>query len=223
MATAASHIGSRRVKVQRRRTPKLVVHHGSKELPTEEGKVLLIDLSMRMGAQRLQRRLELIHERHQGFPERRSVAIAMLAVEEQVVKALWTIARQPLGRVAPIASGRCGIEYTHDRSDVHSIYADAAGGKWDTAAPRPSLPSARDITIADKVQDWLLLIEDEELRRLLVIGATSKRGDAGRKIAWPRLRPSLPQYAHVTMRTLQRRYDEALRVIVNALTTARVV
>jgi hypothetical protein len=99
-----------------------------------------------MDARRLQRRLERTTQRHEGFPERQSVAIAMLAVEEQIVKALWTIARLPLGGTAPTPTSRHGIDYAHEPSDVHSIYADAAGGKWDTVAPRPALPSAKDIS-----------------------------------------------------------------------------
>lgn len=214
MASAA--LAMNRHRPRRRGKVRLLVIHGARELSSDEGN----DLLMRVGS-RLRARVDRLEHQYADVPERLSVGKAMLAVEEQIVKALWTIARQPLGRVAPIASSHCGIEYTHDRTDVHSIYSDAAGGKWDTAPPRPSLPSAKDISAADRVQDWLLLIEDEDLRKLLVIGATSKRGDAGRKIPWPRLRSTLPQYAHVTMRTLQRRYDEALRTVVNALTVAR--
>jgi hypothetical protein len=219
MATAAT-IGSNRViRPKRRQKPNLVVIHGDKQLSRDEGAALLLTVSDRFRARQLMRRVERTSQRHEGFPERQSVAIAMLAVEEQIVKAMWTIARQPLGRAAPVASGRCGLEYFHDRSDVHSIYTDAPGGKWDTAAPRPSLPSSKDITQADKVQRWLLLVDDEDLRRILVIGATSKRGDAARRIPWVRL--NLPNRMGVTVKTLQRRYDEALRMIANALTLAR--
>jgi hypothetical protein len=146
----------------------------------------------------------------------------MLAVEEQIVKALWTIARQPLGKIAPLVSRNCGIGYIHDRSDVHSIYADAAGGKWDTVAPRPSLPSSKDISIANRVQDWLLFIDDEHLRKLLVVGATSKRGDAGRQISWRRICNGMPELKDISLTRLNARYQEALRIIVNALTIARV-
>lgn len=214
MASAATSI---RRQPKRRGKLRLVVIHGGRELDSHDGAELLL----RVGS-RLRARVDRLEQRYAHVPERLSVGKAMLAVEEQIVKALWTIARQPLGGFTPIASARCGIEYTHDRTDVHSIYADAAGGKWDTAAPRPSLPSAKDISAADRVQDWLLLIDDEELRKLLVIGATSKRGDSGRKINWTRLRPSIAQYAETTVRTLQRRYDEALRIIVSELTLARV-
>lgn len=200
---------------------KIELFENGRAVPKERHSAVLIDASRRFEARYLQRRLERVKDRHRDSPDRMSVAIAVLAVEEKIVTALWTIARQPLGKVAPLSLGRCGIDYVHDRSDVHSIYADAAGGKWDTVAPRPSLPSAKDITEADKVQDWLLLIDDERMRKILVIGATSKRGDAGRRIPWPRLRPSLPEYKEITVRTLQRKYDEALRIIVTELTIAR--
>jgi hypothetical protein len=216
MATAAMKFP------KRRRRFETEVHHGQRVLPPEEGKLLLLDVTMRMDARRLQRRLERATQRHEGFPERQSVAIAMLAVEEQIVKALWTIARQPLGKIAPIQSGRCGIEYIHDRGDVHSIYADAAGGKWDTVAPRPSLPSAKDISQANRVQDWLLLIDDDGLRRLLVVGATAKKGDAGRQIPWRRtVFKMLPALRDISLTRLNAQYQEALRIIVNELTIAR--
>ena len=201
---------------------KMEVLVNGRAVPKDQALAVLLATSERMRARSLQRRLERTVKRHENAPERQSVAIAMLAVEEHIVKALWTIARQPLGKIAPLAASRCGIEYFHDRMDIHSIYADAAGGKWDSIAPRPAVPSARDITQANRVQDWLLLIDDERLRRLLVVGATSKRGDAGRRINWERLRPSLAEYGGVTVRTIQRSYDEAIRIIVNELTFARV-
>jgi hypothetical protein len=143
-----------------------------KLVPKDQEAAILIPLSDRMRARSLQRRLERAIKRN-PTPERQSVAIAMLIVEEKIVSALWTIARQPLGRTAPLQAARCGLDYIHDRLDIHSIYADAAGGKWDTIAPRPALPSSREITVADQVQDWLLLLDDEFMRKLLVVGATS--------------------------------------------------
>jgi hypothetical protein len=199
----------------------MIVVHGGRELSADQGNALLLNLSARLDARRLQRRLERTVRRHEGSPERQSVAIAMLAVEEQIVKALWTIARQPLGKIAPLVSGRCGLDYIHDRSDVHSIYADAAGGKWNTVAPKPSLPSAREITVADRVQDWLLLIDDQELRKILVYGATSKRGDAGRQINWIRVKGAMRELDGFTLQTLKARYNEALRIVVDALTVAK--
>jgi hypothetical protein len=218
MATAASQVGSNRVK---RHKFNLVVHHGGKELPAAQGSALLLDISVKINARRLQRRVERATRRNEGFPERQSVAIAMLAVEEHIVKALWTIARQPLGKAGPVLIGRCGIDYLHDRSDIHSIYADSPGGKWDSVAPRPALPSSKEITAADRVQDWLLLIDDENLRKLLVVGATSKRGDAGRQINWIRIRQGMRELDGIAARTLNFKYQEALRVIVSELSLAR--
>jgi hypothetical protein len=198
-----------------------VIENG-KAVPKELQSAVLLDMSDRFRAKQLQRRLERTKRRHEGFPERQSVAIAILAVEEKIVSALWTIARQPLGKIAPLSAGRCGIDYIHDRSDIHSIYADAAGGKWHATAPKPSLPSAKEISLADRVQDWLLLVDDEGLRKILVYGATSKRGDAGRQVNWIRVKGAIRELEGYSLRTLNARYQEALRTIVNALTLARV-
>lgn len=219
MATLAIEVGSRRVKLPKRRGKvRMVVVHGGRELPTEQGNALLVDLSLRIGAKRLQSRLGMIERRHGHVPERLSVEKAMLAVEEHLVKAFWTIARQP-GNGG--STSRCGVSYVHDPEDVDARYADAAGGKWESIAPRPSLPSSRDIDAANVALDWLLLIDDERMRKLLVMGATSKRGDAGRRINWERLHPGLREHNGVTVRTLQRKYQEALRIIVSELTIAR--
>jgi hypothetical protein len=192
-----------------------------KLVPKDQEAAILIPLSDRMRARSLQRRLERAIKRN-PTPERQSVAIAMLIVEEKIVSALWTIARQPLGRTAPLQAARCGLDYIHDRLDIHSIYADAAGGKWDTIAPRPALPSSREITVADQVQDWLLLLDDEFMRKLLVVGATSKRGQVARQINWIRIREGMKELDGMSERTLRHRYQEALRIIVSELTIARI-
>jgi hypothetical protein len=195
--------------------------HGSKVIPPKEATAFMIAVSERRNARLLLARKDRIEKRYAHVPERRSVEIAKLAVEEQIVKALWTIARQPLGKVAPLEAKRCGLEYMHDRTDIHSIYADAAGGKYHSEAPTPAAPSAREISLADQVQAWMLLIDDEALRRLLLAGAGYKRGDAGRRIAWIRIQPSLPEWKGYTVRTLQRQYEESLRIIADALAIAR--
>lgn len=204
------------------RKMRMEVIENGRPVPKELHSAALISASDRFRARQLQGRLQRTIKRHQHSPERQSVAIAMLAVEEKIVGALWTIARQPLGAHAPIASSRCGIDYLHDRLDIHSIYTDAAGGKWDSIAPRPSLPSAREISLADRVQDWLLLIDDEGLRKILVYGATTKRGDAGRQVNWTRVRAMMPELNGVAMRSLNARYQEALRLVVAELTLAKI-
>lgn len=184
-------------------------------VPKAEQSAVLLGATERFHARRLQRRLERTKERLAHSPERQSVAIAMLAVEERLVKAFWTIARLP---GAGSSLGRCGIPYVHEASDIHARYVDAAAGKWEAPPPRPSLPSAKDIDSANAALDWLLLIEDEGLRKLLVVGATSKRGDAGRQINWGRIRAGLRDLGEIPARSLNFRYQEALRIIVNELT-----
>lgn len=201
---------------------KMEVIENGRAVPKELHSAVLIGASERFHARRLQARLERTLKKHQASPERQSVAIACLAVEERIVKALWTIARQPLGKIAPLIAARCGIDYLNEPSDIHAIYADAAGGKWDSIAPRPALPSAREITQADSVHDWLLLIADEQMRKLLVVGATYKRGDAGRQINWNRVKDKMRELDGLSTRTLKWRYQEALRVIVSELTLAKI-
>jgi hypothetical protein len=208
--------------VNRKRSMRMEVIENGKPVPKELQSAVLLDMSDRFRARQLHRRAERASYRHRHSPERQSVALAMLAVEEKIVNALWVIARQPLGAHAPVASSRCGIDYLNERSDIYSIYADAAGGKWEAIAPRPSLPSAREISLADRVQDWLLLVDDEGLRKVLVYGATSKRGDAGRQVNWIRVRSAMPELEGMSMRSLNGRYQEALRLIVHELTLARV-
>lgn len=225
MATQASDVRMKTGRIrQRRSSVRLSVVHGGKELTADQGNALILSASARIRARQLERRLEQSFRRNEAVPERHSVAKAMLAVEERLVKAFWTIARQPIpvNATAPRHAARNGVDYFPDAGmDSLARFVDAAGGKWDSVAPRPSLPSSRAIDDANAALDWLLLIDDETLRKLLVVGATSKRGDAGRRISWERLRPSLPQYADVTTRTLQRKYAEALRIIVSELTLAR--
>jgi hypothetical protein len=219
MATAFQETRVKRANPKRRGKPKLVVVHGGRELPDELGKAASLSASARFRARQLERRMER-STRENAHPERQSVAIAMLAVEERLVKAFWTIARQPARNLGPVIAARCGLDYMNDRSDVDARYTDAAGGKWDSIAPRPPVPSGKEIDCANGALDWLLFV-DEPKRKILVAGATSKRGDTGRQINWPRLRQGMPELAGLSTRTCQGRYREALRIIVNELTLAR--
>jgi hypothetical protein len=158
-------------------------------------------------------------DRENRVPERQSVAIAMLAVEERLVKAFWTIARQPARNLGPGLLGKCGLDYMPEGGDLGG-FTDAAGGKWQSVAPRPSIPSGKEIDAASEALDWLLFV-DEGRRKVLVMGATSKRGDTGRQIPWARLREGRKELGGWSTRTLQGRYREALRIIVNELTLAR--
>jgi hypothetical protein len=197
------------------------VNIGGKPLSQEEGKVIALEACRAIREKQEESRLSRRAARLPDAPERRSVAEAMLAVEIRLVKAFWTIARQPFGKGAPLLAARCGLEYFHDRDDTHARYADAPGGKWEALAPRPSLPSSKEIDDANQALDWLLLIDDELLRKLLVVGATNKRGDAGRNISWTRVRQAMPELGRYTTRRIKQKYREALRIVVDALTIAR--
>lgn len=189
---------------------------GNKVLPEAQAKAVRLEISRafreRQDARRLVRHIHTDEERA-------SISRAIAAVEDRMVRALWTIARQPSKGAGPVCSNRCGIPYLHDRSDVDARYTDSASGKWESVAPRPALPSSKDIDQANEALDWLLWVDDAK-RKILVVGATSKRGDRNRRVNWMRLRPTLPEYAGMTVRTLQRRYTEALRMIVTELTIA---
>lgn len=201
---------------------RLEVIENGKAVPKEMRSSVLLDCSTRFRARQDQAqvaRLERTMKRNQHAPERQSIAIAMLAVEQRLVEAFWTIARQPANRLGPAITSRCGIDYIPERGDFNG-YSDAAGGKWYSVAPRPPIPSGREIDRANEALDWLLFV-DENRRKLLVAGATSKRGDMARIISWGRLREGMPELYGLTTRTLQGRYREALRIIVTELTLAR--
>lgn len=197
-----------------------VIENG-KAVPKELRSAVLLDCSTRFRARQDQAqiaRMERAVKRNRA-PDRQSIAIAMLAVEQRLVEAFWTIARQPVSRLGPSLLSQCGLDYIAERGDLNG-YMDAAGGKWHSVAPRPPIPSGREIDRANEALDWLLFV-DEPRRKLLVAGATSKRGDTGRIISWGRLRQGMPELHGLTTRTLQGRYREALRIIVTELTLAR--
>jgi Zn-finger domain-containing protein len=60
------------------------------------------------------------------------------------------------------------------------------------------------------------------MRKLLVVGATSKRGQVARQINWIRIREGMKELDGMSERTLRHRYQEALRIIVSELTIARI-
>lgn len=210
---------------QRRSNMNIVTLVNGKPVPAEDAERIRIEASYGLKAAQIiaeRDRLKRRAERLRDAPDRRSVARAMLAVEERLVKAFWTISRQPMRQLSPCDANRNGVSYIHDRLDIHARYTDAPGGKWETLAPRPSIPGPGEIDSATEALDWLLLVS-ERYRKILVVGATSKRGDAGRNISWNRLRIHLPEHKDCTTRTLQDRYRTGLREIVTELTLARIV
>lgn len=183
-----------------------------KPIPAEQGKALAIAVSLSIRERSEQGRIARRIARTDKLPlERRSVARAMLFVEIKLVKALWVLERAISADGARGHSTRNGIEYMHDRLDQ---YANAiANGGWHVAAPRPALPSSKEIDEAQQVQRWLSWLPPEEAR-VLTVGAMAKRGDAGRKINWMRVKGRLPEIRDYTDRHLRGIYSSALRNIV---------
>lgn len=214
MATVAGKIQRRKF---RRTKPKLVVIHGGKELSSDEGNALLLEWSNRFAENRS--RMAPRYARIERLPvHRRSVERAMLVVEEAFVKAMWVL-QCTEGGDGPIGYVSGGIGYSHDQLDRY-VQALANGG-WQTPAPRPAIPSAKEITAAENAHLWVRFLDPAQAR-VLTVGAMSKRGDAGRKVAWMRVRPRLPEFKHHTVRHLQGIYTGALREIVARLTADQV-
>lgn len=198
----------------RRRNFKTEVMVGSRVLPPETGKAVLAQVSESFHNTRLRRRLERCEMRHRHTPERLSVEKAMLAVEERFVAAMWVLERAlPQEGVAGYGN-RAGMDYLREEED-HWL-----AGRWQHIAPRPAVPSGREIDAARKAHGWVRHL-DELQARVLTVGAMSKRGDSARKVNWNRVRSRLPEIESYTVRHLQGLYSGALRAIVGALTMER--
>lgn len=143
--------------------------------------------------------------------DRPSIKRAMLAVETKLVAALWTLARLPDGGSS---QGSCGIAYIQDATDR---WANAVEKGWEVPMPRPARPSPRAIDQMYEPLEWLSLLPREQAMLVSTAGGT-KRGDVERRVAWNRVRSSLPQIAGQSIRTLQRRYEGGIRQIVAKLT-----
>jgi hypothetical protein len=140
----------------------------------------------------------------------------MFAVEQRIVEALWTLARLPNDRGIGFAT-RNGVGYLDERAD---LYANAVtNGGWLSTAPRPAPPSAKAIDAMHEPLEWLRHLERSQAK-LVTAGAMSRRGDMDNPVRWSRIRVSLGMEG-LTIRTLQRRYENGLRDIVAYLTMAR--
>lgn len=198
---------------------RMIVELNGKQVPKDQQKAFLVDVSRSFRESSLQRRFQRAEVRHRHTPERLSVEKAMLTVEAAFVNALWVLQRTE-GGDGPCGYVSGGIAYEMEAVDA---YGQAlANGGWQTPAPRPAIPSAKEISAAERVQTWVRLL-DPLSARVLTVGAMSKRGDAGRKINWERVRHRLPELAGYSRRSLQGIYTGALREIVAELTTERMV
>lgn len=204
-------------RIRRRNSMNAVVYElNGREIPKAEGQVIALE-ACRSIRQRQEERLNRRVKRLSHCPERTSVAKAMFAVEQRLVEALWTLARLPNDKVIGFAS-RNGVGYLDERAD---LYANAvANGGWLTVPPRPAPPSARAIDAMYEPLEWLRHLERAQAK-LLTEGAMSRRGDMANLIKWSRIRKKM-EMEHLSIRTLQRRYDQAIRDIVTHLTEARI-
>lgn len=203
---------------RRRQHRRQVTVVGNRVLGSEEAAAIRLEMSQRfrasqerMGLSRMLRRAERI----ETLPrERRSVERAMLAVEERFVKALRVLELALPNEGARGYSVLNGLEYLREHED-HFL-----AGKWVQEAPRPGLPSGKLIDEARRIQGWVCFLDEREAR-VLTAAALSKRGDAGRKIAWSWVKTRLPETEGYTIRTLQGIYTGALRAIATGLTMQR--
>lgn len=196
-------------------TLRIVTLVNGKELSGPEAERVRIEASYGLKAGMLIAALSHTEEREKFRPldveDRPSVKRAMLAVESRLVAALWTLARLPGGGSG---QGSCGIAYIQEASDR---WANAIEKGWEVPMPRPPRPSPRAIDAMYEPLEWLSLLPREQSMLVSVAGGT-KRGDVDRRIAWARVRSSLPQTLGQSVRTLQRRYEGGIREIVAKLT-----
>lgn len=186
---------------------RMVAIVGRSEYRGEEAKAVVLAAS-RSFRDRAEAHIDRRIRRFNGCPERLSVAKAMFAIEQRIVEALWTLARLPNDRGIGFAQ-RNGVGYFHDYADKVE-QAKAAG--WLTTPPKPSPPDARAIDAMTEPLEWLRLLERGNAK-LLSEGAMSRRGDMANPVRWSRIRKSL-EMEHLTIRTLQRRYEQALRDLI---------
>lgn len=203
--------------MNRRRKPNFVVVHGDRELPKEEGNALLLDLSVRLAARQEQCRQARRIARLSGPNERVSVQRLMLAIEDRFVRGLWVLELALAAEGADAYTVRNGLGYVHDHDDPHARYTDAAAGKWNSVAPRPAVPSNKEIDAANEAKEWVRFLPPFHAR-ILSIGALTKRGDAGRKVNWERVRERLPEARGYSLRGLRNIYSSSLRTIAGELT-----
>jgi hypothetical protein len=199
-----------------KRTVRLAYEINGKPVKPEVGRALAAEASMAIESRRMNGRIH--RARLPDAPDRRSVSHAMDAVEGRLVKAFWVLHRSQRDP-SPREPSQHGIGYMLEREDKWA--AAVAGGGWLSTEPAPAPARANEISEADEALEWLTMIDSEPMRRLVGVVAMSKRGDVKRRIPWIRLRSRLGAMSEDPQRTLQWRYREALRIIVNGLTYAR--
>lgn len=194
---------------------RIVTIVNGKELSGSEAERVRIEASYGVQAGRIIDARNWAEERERfrpvEAPDRPSIQKAMLAVEGRIVEAVWTLARLPGGGSS---KGSCGIAYIQEASDR---WANAVEKGWELPMPRPPRPSPRAIDAMYEPLEWLAMLPREQ-SMIVSVAAGTKCGDVSRRVAWNRVRKSLPETLTQSIRTLQRRYEGGIREIVARLT-----
>lgn len=184
-----------------------VIENG-KAVPKELHQSVVLQASDRFRARNAQA-LAQREERREKFsaaPLHDGSAIARLVhtVEARIVEAVWTERRLPGGG----SGGQCGISYLHERSE---IFANAvANGDWQR--PHPGSPPPKSIDRMHEPLSWLGWLSRDHAA-IVRAACRSKEGNPGSNVGWGFVRNQVPTARELTIRTLQRRYDEGLRTI----------
>lgn len=208
MATAAT------MTTNTKQRPRLKRRTGQLHLVDDRGQqipeAVLFSVSDRFHARQLQARLERTIKRHEGTPERQSIAIAMLAVEKAIVEAYWVLGRST-SVPGPRQACQHGVDYLLEREDKWGAAVANSGWLTDPDAPPP--PTATEIDSMYAPLEWLQLLEPMQ-REIVSAGARSKQGDVDRRISWERVKKMYPKFDDWLPKKLHRVYSEGLRVIV---------
>lgn len=175
---------------------------GNRVLPEAEAKAIRIAVSSAILA-----RTELTRFQPLSRPAENddsSIARLTRSVEARIVDAVWTERRLPGGG----SGGHCGVSYLHERAE---IFANAvAAGEW--KRPHPGSPPPRSIDQMHEPLSWLSWLPRDKAA-IVRAAAASKHGDQQSNVAWGFVRQQVLAAEDLTIRTLQRRYDEGLRTI----------
>lgn len=212
MATAAQSLQPDRKPRPKRRARLVLVDHRGEKLGQEH----LLAQTRRFRSQQERRHMVEAMARRPGPNDAFSVRLAMQWVEARIVKGLWVLEISS-DTDGPQQARQHGLGYMPEPID---IYAQAvAKGGYEPLPPRPAVPSSKEIDAAKEAKKWIELL-DEGQARLLTVAAMSKRGDRLRRVNWDWVKSRLRIADSASLRTLQDRYDRALRWIVAELSVA---
>lgn len=196
----------------RRRKLRFEVHHGSRIIPEAEQDNVLLRASATLRANREREEQVRALARRPTGEDAANVRFAMRAIEHRIVRGLFVL-EISLPREGVPMDRQHGLEYMREREDHY------AAGQWQQQAPRPAVPSPKEISAANEAVRWIDSLSEEDAR-FVRVAAQSKRGERSARIKWERVFNRLPHLMGTSLRTLQDRYDRALRRIVAELSVS---